>query len=757
MSGVGGRRGRREETTPMTSRFVSLAAALLCAAAGVSGGPPLADRLPARTVAYVAWAGRSLPFDGSAFGQLLLDPGAGELLGALRAGLERAAPSGAQRQAVRSAAEMCAIAWQRPLAVALIDLRRPPGREPEPQLALLIDLGKDREAFARHMEALLAAIKSDEVVFADAAAGTVSYRVYKPRRGPEVAYGYLGDVFFLAAGEGAARELAEPGAGKSLADDARFAARMKAVGGPDAQMAYYVDVSAMLERIEPLLPAAPAGEGGPARGEAPADKARRMAEAMGLDRVAAVAGASCVVDRGLYCRCRVFTPSRGPVPAPQKGLLMLLAGPPIAEADLAGVPADADWLAVAKVSPGAVYAELRRAVEAVDARAAAELDEAVAEAGKELGVSIPADVLAPLGDTWVLCGAPSLGGFLTGTLLSVQVRDAERLAAAVRKIEARLQPPAPPAPPTGPAATDAGAPRPHPRPGRTGPTIEILRCDRAEIHYLALPSRRAPLPVAPAWAIHKDRLYLAAYPQVIQAAIADGGAKPITADETFRKARLRIAGKPSALLYVNTPMVARRVYPWLLAGWTLAANGIRGETPVEAACAWLPPLSSIEKYLWPQIAAVCPDGDGITFEGYGSLPSLPVAGGLLLTPVPVWLAAPAAASARSRARAANEMVQVRQIAMALMMYHVDQGRYPESLSDPKLPQYLHGQLAKDVAGGKFLYVAPSGGRLPAGAEATTPLLYVRPAEGQSKVIVAFTDGHVEQVDRHRLAELLKKP
>jgi len=62
-------------------------------------------------------------------------------------------------------------------------------------------------------------------------------------------------------------------------------------------------------------------------------------------------------------------------------------------------------------------------------------EQSMAEFQEELGCSLEDDVLASLGDTWVLSSAASQGGFLTGTVLSVEVTDADKLAEVIAKIE----------------------------------------------------------------------------------------------------------------------------------------------------------------------------------------------------------------------------------------------------------------------------------------------------------------------------------
>jgi len=361
-------------------------------------------------------------------------------------------------------------------------------------------------------------------------------------------------------------------------------------------------------------------------------------------------------------------------------------------------------------------------------------------------------VLSSLGDTWVLSSAASQGGFLTGTLLTVQVKDAAKLSAAIKKIEAKLQPPAqaPPPPPPGE--------RPAPRRRRaSGPRVETLQSGQVEIHYLAMPSRRSPLPVAPAWAVHKNKLYLAPYPQVIQAAVAEGGPrKPITQDAGFRRARGRITGKCSVLCYSNPPKIARQVYHWALIGWTLGANAISGEADVPVKPGWLPTISSIEKYLSPQVCAVSADAEGISFEGYGSLPSPTLAAGLLLNQVPVWLIQPAVHRAQGQARTVSLMNELRQVSMGLVMYQADQGRMPASLKDPKLKVYFGGgAILGNIAAGKYSYLPPGGNKQKDLPATKTILVYIPTGPGRPFVIAAFADGHVERIDAGSFERMLK--
>jgi hypothetical protein len=618
------------------------------AAAQTAPGPaaPLADRLPAGTLAYAGWAGRSLAFDGSMFGQLLNDPDIAKIVQAIGEAIRKDIPSDAKKDIFTRSWAMTGIAWQHPIAVALIDLKKGE-RGPTPTAVLLIDLDSDREAFAKQLDGLLNLLKDrGDIRLTDATLGSVSYRViagFQDR--PEVSFGYVGNMLFVGVGADAPQAGIGTAAAGKLSADKKFVECLKAVAGGDVQMAFFMDVSGLVGKLEQFVPA-PGGAGEQGATQAHARKIRQIIVAMGLDKVSAAAGATRVVDRGLYSRTRIFTP------VPHRGLLLALAGPAITDDDLSAVPEDADFLLAAKISPQAAWEELRRAIKDADPNADNRFAEAVGRFEERLGVSLGKDVLSQFGDSWVLSSAASRGGFLTGTMLTADVKDPAKLAAAIGKIESALLPPGKgpqgPAPATSPAGAGKAVPGPTSR-----PSIETLKFARADIHYLALPSAFAPMPLAPAWALHKNHLLVAAWPQVIQSAIAvNGSGNPVTQTADFRSARSRLAGKPSVLFYCNGPKIARQVYNWAMIGWTAGANKLAGMGFKGARPSWLPPLTTVEQYLRPSIAAVCPDAEGITFETYGSLPSAVPAAGMLLNPVPVWLStlawqqAPAAQGAK---------------------------------------------------------------------------------------------------------------
>jgi len=723
----------------MAARTIWMAACVCGLVLPVEATQPLAERLPGQTLLYVGWSGtKSLHFDGSMFGELLHEPAVGKVLGALRQAARKGLP-GKQGEIFEHAWSLAGIAWQRPAALGCLDLSAGVP-VPMPTVALLIDLGEQAKAFMEHLEAVLR-LAGDDLKVAEATVGAVRYRSIRLPDVPEIAFGTVRKVFFVTFGPDVVKRLIGLPPEQSLKANKSFTACMAKVSGDNEQCALYADVGAIRGRLEGLLAAMPDAASRPT----PA----KMFEALGLARVSAVAGATRIVDKGMYTKVKLFSP------APHRGLLMPFAGSALTEGDLAAVPADTEWLTAAKISPSALYQEALRIIRTGGPEAEQSFQAALARVEKQLGVSLSNDILANLGDTWVLASAASQGGFLTGTTLTVQVKDAPALAAAVGKVEAFFK---------AMLLQKAGLGRGGSSARRASPTIETVKMGRVEIHYVALPVGR--IPVAPAWAIHKDRLYLAAWPQVIQAAVDNAGKTPLTQDAEFRKWRARVGAKASLFSYVNTPRILRRVYHWLLLGWTTLANlsGAVADKPDWMPTVrphWMPALTRLEHYLWPEVSAVTADAEGITFERYGSVPfssvlscpSLPVQGPALAVSVLL----PSLAKARHHAKRAVSLSNLRQIALGALMYVPDHdGQWALDLavllgedllpgaqglvspvSGRRPPKLVNGKLVGEI---DYVYIQPPAGRIsPAGRI----IAYERPENyGHKGTNVAFIDGSV---------------
>ncbi len=647
---------------------------------------PMAKKVPENALVYVGWAGQSLTFKGSMFGQLLDEPGVKELFGTIKTAATNATKMTNDQDApaiFESLWAMGSIAWQKPAAVALLDIKIPrqggknaaPAagpKDPTPEGFILIDLQKDKAAFDVHFQKLLGLI-GEKAKFSRVTIGNLSYHNTSTPVGP-CSMGYVGNFFFLSIGDGVPTKIASVvnGKSRSLANSAKFAAAMKEVAGQNVQMAYYVDVPRLLTIAEKLTPVdSPDGK----------NKFREIVKAVGFDGVTAIAGASNIVDRGFYEKCRIFSP------APHRGLLMAAAGKPLGAGALAGIPADADLVVAMNINPSKVLAEIKQIASAIDPNARKELEEGLSEACEQLGLDVDKDLLAYMGDQWTLISAPSLGGTITGTVLTVQLKDAEKFSASLAKIEEQV------------GKMIAG--NPNRRRGLRG-TIRKYKSGEVEVHYVSMAGSRDPMPVAPAWAVHKGKLYLAAFPQVIAAAVGGTKEKPLTQSPAFAAFRKRVSPNASILTYTNTPSLVRQFYGVVLAGGTAGINAL-GQFAPALKPEMLPPLPKVEKYIWPDISAVSSDAKGITIESYGSMPG----GGLLssnFSPLRQGLgtsiALPALWSAKRSARQALSGANLNGIGKGILIYQAE--------NDDQLPP----DLVKLIESGQpaQLLVSPSSGR-----------------------------------------------
>jgi len=735
----------------MNTRMLTIWLCVVCVSLPAAGQYPLAGRVPAESFGYVGWAGRSLTFDGSMLGQMLNEPMLATIVETLREALvERMPEEILQRQAVEHAFDIVLLAWQHPIAVAVL----PPAEDgpPTPTPMLIIDLGEDRESFAESLASLLTAagVETEELPV-----GPLTCQVIQTP-GPPVMFGYAENLLVVTLNPELILRISELTEADSLATNEQFCASMDVVDGDDVQAAFYMDFAALRETINGLLPPAPAEEEGSVQTKWDIFNSEGIEgfwRAMGLDETTVIAGTMRIVDRQFHTKVRVFSP------APHRGYLMLLAGKAITDADLAGVPADADLLAVANISPTEVMVELRRAIDVLDPAGqegeslADEFEKTLVEFEEQFGFSLENDLLASLGDTWTVCSAASQGGFLTGTVLSVEVTDPDKLAEVIAAIEEL----------SGPSPVEEETEEPtHVR--SKSFRVETMQVGQTEVHYLAGGFDGIASPIAPAWAIHEGRVHFAMWPQVLVTVFQRESVEPLAEDPQFLEYRGKVAADPSMLVYMNTPAIARQLYGWVLMGGTMGTNALAG-AGIPADPCWVPSLAAIEKYISPEISAVSSDEDGITMENVSSVPFI----ARTQVAIPGMLAAgvlPAVSRAREQAYRAASMSNLRGLAVAYMAYEMDNMSAPEDLAALVSAEYITTDMLrcphnKDapptweegelVGESDYVYIRPTSEENPG----ERVLFYERPEHysGQGTV-VAFLDGHVEFLTMDEFQEAL---
>lgn len=625
--------------TLLAVALLMLGGVLLTAAPAAAAGPaaaPLADQFPATSLAYYGWAGKTKAFDQSVFGQMMAEPQLAGLLKSLSTAAGTNAGKAQEQVVLAQALAMAEVAWRHPAAAALMDVQMGKGgmpgmASPTPSLALLLDLGEDRQAFDLHLQELIKLMPEPPK---EQTEGSVTFQSVAINPQMQVVFGYRENEFFLGAGTDVVKKLLKVTATNSLTASPQFGKCLAAVGGADQQAVFYVNVADIYAFVDQIMPPAatqPAGDAdaAPAEGPRAKNEFRRTLAVLGLDKVTALAGTMRIVDRSMYSRSKLFSP------APFEGLLCPANAKPLTDADLAKLPADADFACVSQFSALDMLKEVRKMTRNHSGFAAKAFEDGLDKIEKETGINLQKDILANLGETWSLSSAVSQGGFLTGTVLTVKVKDAVKLQAAIGKLETYLDQFAHHLP-----AGRTGGPG---MPWKPSYTTSVTRYGNVDVHYL---SSGMLMVAAPAWAIDGDTLYAAPWPQVVASSVNREGGKPLTQSAEFLAVRKQLADKPIMLCYENTPSVMKQLYGPLLMYGTLGASALKQFVGIDASPTLVPTIDAIQKNLGPSGSAVSADEGGIVFESYSSTPL----GSIALGPMTAGFAAGALVPALTHAR-----------------------------------------------------------------------------------------------------------
>jgi hypothetical protein len=299
----------------------------------------------------------------------------------------------------------------------------------------------------------------------------------------------------------------------------------------------------------------------------------------GIDSMMTVSG---IEEHDLVSRTQIT------LDGPGNGLLTLFAGRPIAPADLAQVPADADFVAAVSVDLVAVHQGLRQMF-AIRPEVLASFDEFQRQLELELKLSF-ADVLHGFGDVWTVYDAPSTGGvFLTGMVAAVPVNNPQSAQAVVRRLQDWLIE-------SLPSESEAG------------PLAEF-EFDGVTIHYLNSSSGR----LSPAFCLAERQFLVALHPQAIKAHLRFLKSLSPRFDQKLIGSLKPPTGELLAGWYADTPRIAQAIYPVL----PMVAKSVSGG---EIDAASFPSAQAVLPYLRPASAAVVRRNDGLFIEQRNTAP-----------------------------------------------------------------------------------------------------------------------------------------
>jgi type II secretory pathway pseudopilin PulG len=615
--------------------------------------PPLADKLPQGPLAYLGWAG-GVPVDGTATTQ------PADLMKQMleQTGLAKDPKMAKTMTAVMNLAMTAAV---HPAGLAILEVAPHKNGPPEVSALALFELGQDKAAFATNLANLLeqAPAAGVEVLKTESGLSSVSTPA------GAIQFGFAGNstTFCVAIGKGLA-QMQDVAAGKAkpLSAQADFVAAVKdAAAGGKLQGAFYLDAPKLYALIDTI--AAQEASNPKNQQQMP----RQVIGALGLSKLTSVTYALSISPDGELVRLRLASK------APHTGLMKLLAGKPLSKEAISRLPADTTFAVAFGLDPAVALAEIKAIAGQIEPKAPAQMDGALEMVKTMTGLDIP-ELASALGDDWMLVSAPSLGGLVSGTYLSVGVKDAAKAAAAVTTLEGLVSAAAP----FAFAATKVG---------------------QTEIRYMVKnprePSRDFfPFPLAPAWAIRDGRLYIAAWPQVLSAAIKTAGQKGLLDLPENQAARKRFSPNPNALMVVNTPQLARLFYGFGLGGMSALGNSLRNPQMLTA----LPDLTELEKMLGLGIVSVSADDNGISVEGNPQVMMAPAGVAMAVS-----VALPTLGRARAQAKQALSMANLNAIGKAIVLYQNDQNE--------QFPPDLQALVKKNIISNNCL-LSPTSGRKP---------------------------------------------
>jgi len=619
--------------------------------------PVLAQAAPAECLFYATWSGTAAPDPKSTnqVEQMLAEPEVQQLISEI----ERRIKEGVREAAKREGPETEALAadatdWvklllTRPTAVFVSSVRinvlsavkgKLGGPPPAPDVrgGLIVNLGEQsarvKAAMLKHQKMLLrGAATLDEVKIG----GEVFYRIQLAEEAPPITWGVKGPYFIAGLGKGGAEGIVDRMEAAQV--PAWLAAARKQLPVPRRSSLCYVNVRAIIDTFAPL--------GGP--------EVQTTLEALGLGNVRSLSSVSGLDQTRFVSKTLVA------IDGPPQGIFALATAKPLAAGDLAPIPADATFALAFRLDPDKLFETIRTIVGRIDRRRGEQMEQGMAEAERQLGISFPDDLLRPLGDTWCVYNSPGEGGLIfTGLTAVVQVKDAQRLAKTHEKLLALAKAAMAPeedrpaktrdkvktekkasaprkAEDNGPAAPKAAlseeeeeempairrALPPRRRRGPSGPQIGQFQFAGKEVYFLK--AVESGFPFAPAWCLTDKELIFALFPQNIKAYLSRDAKSPSLAKVPEVAEVFQSGGGPLKMFYCDTPKLFELFYPFV----PMMAQAISGELQREGInvdVSIIPSAKAIAPHLRPGVMAVRRTEAGIEIISHDSLPG----GGMML-------------------------------------------------------------------------------------------------------------------------------
>ncbi|HVX86455.1 MAG TPA: hypothetical protein VH253_16855 [Phycisphaerae bacterium] len=680
---------------------------------------PLADRVPAGTLAYLGWAGAQPLADAYAHSNLkgFLDASS---LPAFFAGLpdalQRASPNPDTAAQLQFAASVLGPLWRHPTALFLS--AAPPNEAGPPvRIGILCDAGPEAPALARLLDRFAQSLPDSPL---------------KPTVAAEA------HAVAIAFGFPAAGLLHTPP--QSLARDPHFAqalhlpAPAASAAPPTPALAAYIDIHGLLAALNQYL------------------AAHNLAGAQhSFNALYAATGLADISQLGFQAgfdgkNWLQFTNLGLSAPRPLPGLLRLAAPPPFDAQTIRLIPNDALDADLRALDLPGLLDDLQAALPKIDPSLPAQYASLLQAFRQRAGVDLEKDLLASIGNALITYRSPLPDGAPPPLVVILKIRDPQHFAPALATLERRF---------------------PNPGPFRfakvmlPGAQVKTVRMGDLEIGY----------------ALWQDNLLLTKVrrlPAVLRQLQLQSQATPtgtLAGNPIFAALRKPFPDELFSLGYLD----ARRDYPDIAAAAHDLLPTAGAMIHLKVPPGLLPSADAATPFLSPGISAAWTDQQGAhwvlrcAFPGAQLMASRQLAASTLIAGLASAFVGPSLSQSAEAARRSADAANARSIATACILYanqHMDQ--FPDSLAPllasgdlPPKALLLTGSSTPPLTPDQITAMAPAalsaalaghcdfvylGTGMPSTSDNNMVLLYERPRPTTpTGILVAFYDGHVELV------------
>lgn len=711
----------------------------------------LIDRVPSDAVLYAAWRGTNdlgPDYQGSNLegmlqqvGLLQLIPEAIQLIQQLENQGEIAEN---EAQMIAMAATILTSTWAE--GGAMYILPPAPQGPPIPRLCILWNQAKEQDALRQAINTAATILQQQLPAFAGDLDGV-----------PFLSIGFNPDGMTF----------------KSLSADPHFKATTQQIQA-DAALMVYADAKQWIKEIDQFVKTMQQQaeqHGGPMPD--PVQFWPTVRDAVGLGGLESIALSAGLKDKNWHTQLFIGAP------APRRGALALLDNKPIAPINLQHIPKSATYLQAFSMQPSRVLDVTKDIAGKIDPHAIESINAILKEANDEVGFDLEKDLIDGLGPLWSAYIDPMIAGNGFASMVLVnELKDSNAVHQAMLKLSSK--------------ANELFA-------EEDDVKIRFMtrKIQGVAVTYLGIPF------VAPAWAIHNNRLYVALYPQALEMAIEHSGKRrdSILANKAFQDAMARFADNPAkqanalnhlkhatGISFANLPETATDGYGTTMALMQLLSGA--GEMMTgEPSAVRMPPVGKLLPYLEVSGSATRVTDQGLHIHSVEPFPGATLlsaskgmtTGAGMTTPMTIAILLPALGAARTEAQAMQAHSQARLLSMAHFAYAADhKDAYPgdiaqlnaylddaDLLISPRstrsytlpenfntLPEAKQNKLMRTHSS---FVIVPLGQMNEVEAPSDTIMFFERPDDtSDTELIVAMADGSVRRMTEQNLAQSLEQ-